>query len=374
VSDFSHIPRVYRDLRKRLDQFPLGAPEAPELYEILQTVFTEDEACIASRMPKKWASLDNVLQVVGMDAGSVAQILESMANKGLILQLEKKGQKAYKLQGTMTGFFEFMFLKPRSEWPMEKLAELTHQYYYEGGHAEEFLRAQPPRARTVALNQSIEKRLAGVKPYEEIVEIVKASGGGAILKCYCRNKAQLRGDPCTHPIELCISLGQGAAFLAGRGMGRKASVEEILDKVEEAAELGLVHAVDNFQENTGFICNCCSCHCEFLAGINHFRVPGAIQPSNFLPEIDSGLCVGCGTCAERCPVNAISISEGADTTATVEEAWCIGCGVCVSACPDHALCLVRRKSILEPPEDMRAMWEAINASKEKNPTRNQGKP
>jgi ferredoxin len=156
-------------------------------------------------------------------------------------------------------------------------------------------------------------------------------------------------------------------------MGRKASVEEIIDKVEEAAELGLVHAVDNFQENTGFICNCCSCHCEFLAGINHFRVAGAIQPSNFLPEVDPELCVGCGTCAERCPVNAISVADGADEAATVDEAWCIGCGVCVSACPDHAVSLARRKTIVEPPEDMRAMWEAINASKEKNPLRDRQK-
>nr|HID59058.1 4Fe-4S dicluster domain-containing protein [Desulfobacterales bacterium] len=364
MSDYSNIPEVYRSLQKRLDQFPIGAPEAPELYEILQILFTEEEAYVASRMPMRRATLEELSLAVGMEQGRLREVLENMADKGLILDLEKKGQKMYMLQGTLTGFFEFSFLKPKKDWPMDRLAELTHKYYYEGGHAEDFLKLKKPRARTVVLNRSLEKRISGVKPYEEIEEIVKNSGGGAILKCYCRNKASLRGEPCKYPIELCISLGRGGELVASRGMGRKASVEEIMDKITEAEELGLVHAVDNFQENVGFICNCCSCHCEFLAGIIHFRVPGAIQPSNFVPERNTELCISCGTCVERCPVKAISIPEGDDAKPVVDEVWCIGCGVCVSGCPQHALSLARRKEVVEPPKDMRTMWQIIGQTKQ----------
>ena len=42
---------VYGRLQKRLDRFPIGAPPAPALYEILKRLYTEEEAEIACPMP-----------------------------------------------------------------------------------------------------------------------------------------------------------------------------------------------------------------------------------------------------------------------------------------------------------------------------------
>ena len=41
-------------------------------------------------------------------------------------------------------------------------------------------------------------------------------------------------------------------------------------------------------------------------------------------------CISCGTCAEGCPVNAIS--EG-DCKYVIDEDACIECGACASVCP-----------------------------------------
>lgn len=41
-------------------------------------------------------------------------------------------------------------------------------------------------------------------------------------------------------------------------------------------------------------------------------------------------CISCGTCAENCPVGAIS--EGADKYVIDADA-CISCGTCASVCP-----------------------------------------
>lgn len=41
-------------------------------------------------------------------------------------------------------------------------------------------------------------------------------------------------------------------------------------------------------------------------------------------------CVSCGTCAEQCPVSAIS--EGADKY-VIDPDQCISCGSCASVCP-----------------------------------------
>lgn len=41
-------------------------------------------------------------------------------------------------------------------------------------------------------------------------------------------------------------------------------------------------------------------------------------------------CISCGTCAENCPVGAIS--EGADKY-VIDADQCISCGTCASVCP-----------------------------------------
>ena len=45
-------------------------------------------------------------------------------------------------------------------------------------------------------------------------------------------------------------------------------------------------------------------------------------------------CVSCGTCAENCPVEAIS--EG-DETYVIDADVCVSCGTCVDNCPVEAI-------------------------------------
>ena len=45
-------------------------------------------------------------------------------------------------------------------------------------------------------------------------------------------------------------------------------------------------------------------------------------------------CVKCGSCAENCPVGAIS--EGEDTY-VIDADVCVSCGSCADACPVEAI-------------------------------------
>ena len=49
-------------------------------------------------------------------------------------------------------------------------------------------------------------------------------------------------------------------------------------------------------------------------------------------------CFSCGSCAEVCPVKAITLSED-DTPHPVDAKKCIGCGKCVTTCPAKAITL-----------------------------------
>ena len=45
-------------------------------------------------------------------------------------------------------------------------------------------------------------------------------------------------------------------------------------------------------------------------------------------------CVSCGTCAENCPVEAIS--QG-DTQDVIDADTCVDCGACAANCPVDAI-------------------------------------
>ena len=50
--------------------------------------------------------------------------------------------------------------------------------------------------------------------------------------------------------------------------------------------------------------------------------------------VDKDVCVGCGTCVDVCPVNAISMVDG---KAQINQEVCISCGACMGACPVSAI-------------------------------------
>ncbi len=45
-------------------------------------------------------------------------------------------------------------------------------------------------------------------------------------------------------------------------------------------------------------------------------------------------CISCGSCADSCPLSAIS--QGADTY-EIDADTCVSCGACADACPVQAI-------------------------------------
>ena len=51
--------------------------------------------------------------------------------------------------------------------------------------------------------------------------------------------------------------------------------------------------------------------------------------------VNADECVGCGTCVDECPEEAISMND--DEIAVVDADKCTECGTCVDACPSEAI-------------------------------------
>ena len=57
-------------------------------------------------------------------------------------------------------------------------------------------------------------------------------------------------------------------------------------------------------------------------------------PTMSKPIIDTDACIGCGACADTCPVGVIEVD---DVATAANEDDCIGCGACADACPVGAI-------------------------------------
>lgn len=362
---------VYGRLQKRLDRFPIGAPPAAALYEILKRLFTEEEAEVGCRMPMRFAGLEEIARRTGKSPDALRSILERMADKGLVMDFERKGKPVYMLSPTLLGFFEFAFMRVRDDIPQKELARYMVEYAHNN---EDFARAvfagrtQP--GRTLVHESSIDPEDAThILDYERATQVVKDAKAWAVSLCYCRHVMEHEGKQCGKPMEVCTTLNAAADFLVRRRLARKISREEALDIFAATREAGLVHIGDNVRKRPAYVCHCCGCCCAMLSAINRFKIFDAVVTSPFLAEIDGGKCIGCGLCAKKCPIGAIEVrGKEQEGKAVVDERACLGCGVCRPACARAALRMEHRKERVLVPEKAweRAVTMAIERGKFQN--------
>ncbi len=84
---------------------------------------------------------------------------------------------------------------------------------------------------------------------------------------------------------------------------------------------------------------------EFEAHIRDKRCPAGVCKELIAYQIDADSCIGCGTCAKSCPVDAITEVDGEKTVYVISQEKCIKCGNCESVCPPKAKAVARIPSM-----------------------------
>jgi ferredoxin len=339
----------------RLNRYPIGLVDSDKLREILALLFDEREAYVASRFPLEEATLPELSERTKISERELLPILDTMADKGLVIDMPYNGTVYYLLMPGLIGFFEFTFMKRRADLPLEKIARLMSEYLAES-QAKEFFGSRTPLTRSLVYEEHIPVT-SEITTYERAREIVREAGFGAVGICYCRHKKEHLGEECKKgaPVEgICISLGSAARFMARRGFAREKSVDELLAVLDRARSLNLTHITDNIRLKPSFICNCCHCCCELLAGVQMGYHDG-IGKTGFVADIDPQLCDYCGSCFTACNVKAIGPVKGEKKEgnkkrhAAVSEEICLGCGACIAACKKGALALIPARNRPIPP-------------------------
>ena len=119
-------------------------------------------------------------------------------------------------------------------------------------------------------------------------------------------------EGCDHPLNVCLFFSTEAGAFGEDSGFTPISKQEAYELLRKAEEDGLVHQVSNTIDDQFFICNCCSCCCQFLSQINRADMPDnwSFVNSSYYAEIDPDECTACGICAdERCQVSAIREEE-----------------------------------------------------------------
>lgn len=68
------------------------------------------------------------------------------------------------------------------------------------------------------------------------------------------------------------------------------------------------------------------------------------QHSGLAPKVKAKRCIGCGTCVDQCPAQAILLKS---KKARIAPELCCGCGGCILACPNEAIQVRWNPSVVE---------------------------
>ncbi|HTT69804.1 MAG TPA: 4Fe-4S dicluster domain-containing protein [Anaeromyxobacteraceae bacterium] len=378
-----HLGRLkaeYRGLAERLGRgtVALVEPEEAQAFrgfsEILEILFTPEEARLAARMPLRPVALSRLSKRLEMPEGLLQQKLEPMCDKGVVMDLvdPRTGRTSYLLAPPVIGFFEFSLMRARDGIPKKRMAEALQAYT----HGDEAF-AREAFGKGTALGRAVvhETALAAepapdVLDYERASSLLRDARHLAVSLCYCRHKAEHLGQACGAPVEICLSLDGGAEFVLRRRFGRPIERGEALEILASAREAGLAQVADNVMSRPAFLCNCCGCCCELMRGARSYG-PLAVNPSGLLPRRDARLCAGCSRCARACPVSAIAMrperragSARATLVPEVATDVCLGCGVCAGACRKGALRMERGPRRPRVPKN--AVEKAVRMALERN--------
>jgi len=341
----------YKELIDRYNKFPQGAPEADILYEILKVMFTHEEASLVSLLPIKPFTVKSAAKIWKKSEEETFYILNGLAEKALLLDMNDKKEQKYVVPPPMIGFFEFALMRTGGHFDQKLLSELFHQYLE---NEEDFMRKllslKTPTGRILVNEKSVKQAdQVYVLDYERATQIIKNAESVGVSRCYCRHKAEHLGENCDAPQEVCLSINGLSHSLSKHGYAKLISKEKAFEILELSYENNLIQFAENVKYDVGFICNCCSCCCMALKGAKKMGIPQALSSSNFIAELNDK-CVSCKKCISVCPVGCFQVEKEEGRGKVIfDPALCLGCGVCERVCKIDAIEMVKREKRIFTP-------------------------
>jgi ferredoxin len=324
---------VYKRLAERLDALPNGFPATEDGIELdlLAQLFTPEEAQCVAQLRLTPETPAQVAVRTGGDPAALRLLLKSMAKKGLIEVHKTSDGLGYALMPFVVGFYEMQNTRLDAE-----LAHLVERYFQRA--FTKVLPVEPQFHRVVPVGETIPVNI-DVQPFESAASIINQAQAWGVVDCICRKQKALVGEACEHPIDVCMVFSAVPGAFDHAPDVTVQTREESLLTLRRASDAGLVHTVENNQDRSGYICNCCTCSCGILRGVAELGIANVVARSAFVSVVDEARCLGCEDCVSACQFDALVLADG---IIRVDRRRCVGCGQCISKCTQEALSLARR--------------------------------
>ena len=341
----SQIDSIYDKLAAKM--IPPGSKRMPKL---LQKIANLEQARIMYELP---GTAENVANKLGLDKAQVEKQLQYLYERGVATP----GRRGWNMV-TRFGLMKDLVGSANPKYDDAEVFALTREISLEDSMnlAERLKKGEkiPPLMqimRVVPKWRSI-KDIPGVLPIEDTREIFKNVSPIVVHRCPCRIVYPDRPCKDTGPVEVCFATGETGQHFINRGTGRKLTYDELIALLDQIDKFQIVNTTGNSNRMPPILCSCCNDCCGLFVRSFYTKpllgqVPYA--KSRFVVQHIPEVCVNCGTCAKRCPVNAAIMKDSPESGkkyAYTNTEECIGCGQCVLTCPKEA----RKMKLVRPPE------------------------
>ena len=363
LKEVSLMQELYIRLARHLEHLIMGYPYTDELFDLLVEMFSPTEAQVALAIPNDLeplavVGLEHIAARAELPSPEVAAALESMAARNMLFTAPTQdGSTGYALLQVGYGLPQAFFWGGKQDETAKRMAKLVLNYFKVSTTHKVYGGVRTKSYKYTPANLSIEVPMQGVMPHEQIGSIVDSATKIAVAHCPCRLSAKILGrTDCPHSLEVCIKYDELAEFVINKGLAREISGDEAHHILAASEKEGLVHMVDNAQGQIKHSCNCCGHYCWNVGIIRRRKIPrDQLMAVYFIRETELAECIGCGACADICPVDAVKMVEDKPQ---VDPDWCIGCGVCAVQCPADVISISRRLEN-QSPQDFTQLHQQI---------------
>ena len=353
------IPALYINLRNKINRIGWGIGSGVEgnenAWDFLMWLFTESDAEHYLEMPmyQQFTARDYSI-LSGRDEEECTQVLESMADRMLIIRRFRSGQTFYELMNAEFGYWEWAI----NHWNDEGYVE-THETSNGTGNPQgASFNADSVTGRTepylIVMPCSEDVVEGDMVPYTSWEKMVRSQTVMCTAPCACRTAGMKRGDRSAENIErfnvdTCWCAGDVAQMLIDAGIGHELTVEESIENIKSNVEAGTV-CEGIWAKDQMLMCQCDNEQCVVLNAYKAAGGQGAIMDviSLYNLNYDKDVCIKCGACLDRCNMGAISFG---DDGYCVMNDLCVRCGQCAYICPVHARSLSAKDDVVPLPED-----------------------
>ena len=189
-------------------------------------LFTEKEAELVAQLPIKAFRVKTAAKIWSVSESEALKVLDKLASKAILLDLEDDKGKQYILPPPMAGFIEFALMRTRNDIDQKLLAELYYQYLnVEEDFIKDLFYSAETKLGRVYVQEEIltNENEVTILDYERASHIIEEAEHIAVGMCYCRHKMQHVGKACDAPMDICMTFNGTANSLIKNNYARKNS-------------------------------------------------------------------------------------------------------------------------------------------------------